>query len=182
MPNDTCRLRDGIREEAAFIAFELWQLLISFLATHYESFPHMYVPTLFIVTTLIWDCRWGLLLSRSLAVAWSSFLIWRTDHYYGVFSRIYRSSASPCNADLFDNYLSLLRVLAVRVSIRGLKNTNLCTDCHCDRTWYIPSSYTGTGVSTLKCSCKLPMLSTLIPKSGLSSTNFPAPWPSPWSD
>ena len=50
--------------------------------------------------------RWVSLLSRVLVTGWSVFALVRTALNIGLYKTLYGSTVSPCNIDIFDDYLS----------------------------------------------------------------------------
>lgn len=100
-------LKDN-REDIALIVFQLWLFSVSIFAILYESVPHMYVVLYesFPIDKLTIGYRWVSLLSRVLVTGWSVFALVRTVLNLGLYATLYRSTVSPCNIDIFDNYLS----------------------------------------------------------------------------
>ncbi|VDC03870.1 unnamed protein product [Peniophora sp. CBMAI 1063] len=78
------------QEDIALIVFQVWLLTVSVFAIFYESVPHIWVS----------------LCSRVLVTGWSVFAVVRAALNVGLYATLYRSTVSPCNLDIFDDYVS----------------------------------------------------------------------------
>ncbi|CAK5269355.1 unnamed protein product [Mycena citricolor] len=93
-------LMNAEREDIVLVVTQFWILCISVFAIAYTSVPHLIAALCF----------------RTLATAWSMYIIWRTNDIYSRFTLLLEHEDSPCQVkvdELFAGYFATRRNLQI---------------------------------------------------------------------
>jgi len=128
-------LMNAQREDVVLVVTQFWIFSVSFFAIVYDSIPHIVAALCF----------------RTLATAWSMYIIWRTGDIRSRFEILLNSTGSPCGIDpdiLFPSYFESRRVL--QIPDLSLNVVALCLGLYLSRKLikvYGPNTFNRVGAS-----------------------------------